>query len=157
MMRLYAAALLSLTLATGAIAAPPTPDGSQIFTRCAACHLPTGAGIPGAFPPLHGDIARFATMPEGRRYLVLAVTHGLSGAIVAEGKTYRGVMPAQSWMTDAQMAAVLNHVVTTLAKASNATPFTADEIARAKASGATMTAADVARLNGTLNGQPARK
>jgi hypothetical protein len=60
-------------------------------------------------------------------------------------------------MTDAQMAAVLNHVVTTLAKASNATPFTADEIARAKASGATMTAADVARLNGTLNGQPARK
>ena len=35
------------------------PDKAD-YQRCAACHLPTGEGIPGAFPPLKGRVAKIA-------------------------------------------------------------------------------------------------
>lgn len=144
--------LLLVGLALAVPVAAQLPNGAALYQRCAACHLPDGAGVPGAFPPLKADFAALASGPEGRRYLVLAVTRGLAGPLTIEGKAYRGVMPAQSLLDDAGVAAVLNHVAVAVAGAGgDFRPFTAAEVAQARPSGAALTAADVAALHARLS------
>lgn len=145
--------LLLLPLAALLAAAPvqSAPDGAKIYQRCAACHLATGKGVPGAFPPLQSDVRALAGKPEGRRYLVLAVTRGLAGPLTVEGKTYRGMMPAQSGLDDESVAAVLTHVTGTIAGGGSAVKaFTAAEVKAARESGAALDAAAVARLQPKL-------
>lgn len=138
-------------LVSAAILAAPTSSayadaGKTAYQRCSACHLPSRAGVPGAFPPLNREPARLAHTTAGRRYLVLAVTHGLSGAINTGGKTYRGVMPAQT-LSDAQVAAVLNYLVAADApKGKQPKEFTEPEVGKFRASGKSMSAAQVAQL-----------
>jgi len=117
-------------------------DGPTIYKRCAACHLANGAGVPGAFPPLKTDVRKLAGTPAGRRYLALVVIRGVSGPITVEGKAYRGMMPAQAGLNDAQVAAVLNHVV----RGGSAKPFTPKEIAGYRAGSAALNSAAVGRL-----------
>lgn len=134
--------------------AAQAPDGASIFTRCAACHLPTGAGVPGAFPPLQSDFLSLAKTPSGRRYLALVVHKGVSGPLVIDGKTYRGIMPAQSTLNDAEIAAVLNHVGSVIAKGgSGFQPFVEADVAKARQSATALTSADV----GALRAAPTRK
>ncbi len=144
-----AASGLVATMALAALSLPAiaAPDGTALFQRCAACHTRTGAGVPGAYPPLATDFRALAAKPAGRRYLALAVLRGLSGPITVEGKPYRGVMPAQV-LDDAGVAAVLNHVGTQIARTGPSfRPFTETEVAGYRASGAAHSAADVARLH----------
>lgn len=71
-------------------------DGKSVFQKnCAACHMPNGKGIPGAFPALAGNA--FVVGPAQDPATVL-----LKG---------RGGMPdfSQS-LTDADIAAVLTYV-----------------------------------------------
>lgn len=150
--RLFAAALA----ATMAVlpAAVMAADGASIYTRCAACHLPTGAGVPGAFPPLQADFLSLAGTPDGRRYLALVVHKGVSGPLVIDGKTYRNIMPAQSSLDDAEIAAVLNHVGTSVAKGGTGfRAFSEAEVAKTRQSAGALTSADV----GALHSLPARK
>lgn len=116
-------------------------DGATIYKRCAACHLPNGAGVPGAFPPLQADAAALARTPDGRRYLALTVIRGVSGPITVGGKPFRGTMPAQAGLDDAQVAAALNHVLKGPVQ-----PFSASEIAGFRAGSAALTSAAVGRL-----------
>lgn len=151
-------AIVAITGASGmtapAPAAPPAPDGKALFTRCAACHTATGKGVPGAFPPLGADYRGLAAKPEGRRYIALAVIKGVTGPITVEGKQYRSVMPAQSGLDDAAVAAVLNHVGTAIARSGPAfKPFTPAEIATHRASGAKLTGADVGKLHALAGGK----
>ena len=47
------ALLACLGVGVGAVnAAPVSKTGEQVFITCSACHLPSGEGIPGAFPSL---------------------------------------------------------------------------------------------------------
>lgn len=133
--RIAAFAISLCTLASAAAAqTPPADHGAKIYQRCAACHLPNGQGVPGAFPALAGRVSHAAARDDGRDYLVMAVVAGLMGAIEVDGKTIRGVMPAQAGLTDADIAAVLNHVIVMPgAGAVKAKPFTADEVAAIKA------------------------
>lgn len=87
------------------------PSGAAVFAgRCAVCHGPEAAGIPGSFPSLHEQIVAFGKTPEGRDYLVMVVTTGLMGDLKVGGITYRGVMPAQSGLSEAEVAAVLSYL-----------------------------------------------
>lgn len=149
-----AVAALMLGLASVPGHAGPAPvDGAAVFTRCAACHTANGKGVPGTYPPLATDFRKMAAKPAGRRYIVLAVTRGLMGPLTVEGKPFRGVMPAQSGLDDASVAAVLNHVGTRIATSGPAfRPFTPAEIASARASGANMAPADVAKLHAAAGG-----
>ena len=82
------------------------------------------------------------------------MTRGLSGPITVDGKAYRGVMPAQAGMTDADVAAVLNHVGTRIARSGPAfSAFTTAEVAAARKSGATLSAGQVAQLHGAIGGR----
>lgn len=147
-----ALALLAAALPAPA-ASPPAPNGAALFARCAACHTATGAGVPGAYPPLGADFRKLAAKPAGRRYLALVVTRGVSGPLTVEGKPYRSVMPAQAGMSDADVAAVLNHVGKVITRQGPAfAPFTPAEVAAARASGAKLTGSDVARLHATVGG-----
>ena len=151
------ALLLSVLLSTAVPAIAQVADGPTLYKRCAACHLPSGAGIPGAFPPLQSDFLSMASRDEGRRYLALVLIKGLAGPLVIEGKTYRGVMPAQSMLDDAGIAQVLNHVGTDIAKGGTDIAkggrgfraFTAAEVAKSRLSGTALTSADVAALHAT--------
>lgn len=145
-------AILTLGLVAGV--AHAAPDGATIYNRCAACHTKTGAGVPGAYPPLGADFRSLAAKPGGRRYLALAVVKGLNGPISVEGKPYRGMMPAQGGLDDAGVAAVLNHVGGTIAKTGPAfKAFTDKEVADYRAGGKALTAADVARLHEGAGGK----
>jgi mono/diheme cytochrome c family protein len=91
--------------------------GATIFaTRCAVCHGPAAAGIPGTFPSLHDQIAAFAKTPAGRDYLVMVVSSGLMGELNVAGVRYNNVMPAQSGLSEADVAAVLNYLAGDLGK-----------------------------------------
>ncbi len=146
--------LALLVTALPAPAAPATASaGAATFARCAACHTATGQGVPGTYPPLGSDFRKLAAQPAGRRYLALVVTRGVAGPLTVEGKLYRNVMPAQSGLGDAEVAGVLNHVGTVIAaKGPRFTPFTAQEIAAARAGGAGLSGADVARLHTAVGG-----
>lgn len=129
--------------------AAPQPDGAVTYKRCAACHLQTGAGVPGAFPPLGANVRALSQSEKGRRYLATVVIKGVSGPLTIEGKTYRGVMPAQGDLDDVAIAALLDHVVSKVAKG-KARPFTAAEIATARKSAASLNGPAVGKIRATV-------
>ena len=152
---------LRTVLATALLLAGAAPrpalaaaDGAAIFTRCAACHTRTGAGVPGTYPPLQADYRRLATSPAGRRYLVLTVVRGQMGPLTVEGKSYAGIMPAQAGLDDEAIAAVLNHVGTTIAQSGPVfRPFTAAEVGKLKTGAQGLSPADVNKLHQAAGGK----
>lgn len=137
--------------ASASAAAEAAPGGGTLYKRCAACHLATGTGIPGAFPPLKANIAGLVKRADGRRYMVLSVLKGVSGPITVGGKPYRGSMPAHSGMKDADVAATLNHVVVKLA-GSTAKPFTEAEVKAVRAGSAGILSSQVGQMRAALKG-----
>ena len=110
------------------------PIGATVFAgRCAVCHGPEAAGIPGSFPSLHEQVVAFAKMPEGRDYLVMVVTTGLMGSLKLAGVSYLGAMPAQSGLSDAEVAAVLSYLASNRGKDAAAAGLTATDVVDARA------------------------
>src|SRR5690606_20397173 len=116
MKRLTLAFCIPLLLAGGAYqafgqsaAAPDAAAGKQAYLdNCAACHQPDGRGLAGAFPPLAGsDWLQGKTSAE----VASTVLAGLSGEIVVNGVTYNSMMPAQSHLSDADIAAITTYVL----------------------------------------------
>ena len=87
--------------------------GEETFSaNCAACHQATGQGVPGAFPPLADHLPDLYNAEGGRSYLIQVVLYGLQGAISVAGSSYNGVMPPFAQLSDEQLAATLNHELT---------------------------------------------
>ena len=64
--------------------------GKMFFmTTCVACHQPTGAGIPGVFPPFDGS----EFVQGDARRLVAIVIKGLNGPITVKGTKFPGAIP----------------------------------------------------------------
>lgn len=80
--------------AGAAVAAPavdPLVLGKNVYAQvCAACHQPTGLGLPPAFPPLAGS--EWVAGSEER--LIRILLHGLQGPIKVKGVDFIGAMPA---------------------------------------------------------------
>lgn len=143
MLRVFLLTLVGLCI----LSEPAIAQKPQSFSRCVACHLSDGAGVPGAFPSLQVDARKLAQTKAGRKYLALVVIRGVSGLIVVDGRTYRGSMPAQGGLDDAAVASVLNYVVGVLAKSGpKPKTFTADEIKAFRSEGAGLGPAQVAKL-----------
>ena len=80
--------------------------GKQVYDRvCAACHQPTGLGLPGAFPPLAGSDYLNANPQRA----ISVVLNGLTGSITVNGTAYNSVMPALG-LSDEDIANVLTYV-----------------------------------------------
>jgi mono/diheme cytochrome c family protein len=103
---------------------------ADAYATCAACHLPDGAGVPGAFPRIRDRAATIAALDGGREYLVTVVTYGLMGPIEVDGNAFYGIMAGNTGMSSEELAAALNYVVFELNDndASDIEPFTAGEV-----------------------------
>ncbi len=131
--------LLALMLLPHAIA--QAPDGANVFASvCAACHQASGAGIPGAFPPLAGHASDIARLDGGRDYLISVVLFGLQGQISVDDQAYNGVMPAQGQLSDEQVAAVLDYVTNDLADGEGVDAFDPAAVAEVRATSRTPSA-----------------
>jgi len=84
------------------------PDGEALFVQnCAACHQASGAGIPGAFPPLAKS--PYVTSDNTERMASIMI-YGLSGPIKVLGNDYSGVMAPLGHLKDQELAAIATYV-----------------------------------------------
>lgn len=74
-------------------------------TNCAACHQPTGVGIPQAFPPL----ANSDFLNADKIRAIKTVTGGLQGKVTVNGQQFNSVMPSWS-LSDEDISNVLTFV-----------------------------------------------
>ena len=103
--------LLALTMPTKA---SPRTD---YLLHCSGCHLADGTGSPREVPSLHHELGRIITVAQGRGYLV------------------RVPGSSQAMLNDADLAAVINWVLTEFNAATLADdfqPLTAAEVERAR-------------------------
>ncbi len=101
-----------------AFAAPATADTkTDYLLHCSGCHLPDGSGAPDDVPSLRDGLGWIVSMAKGRDYLV------------------RVPGSSQAMLDDAELAAVINWVLTEFNAATLADdfkPLTAKEVARAR-------------------------
>jgi len=105
------ACLLAAGLLAVAACSQADETGKALYQRCAVCHQPDGAGIPGVFPALKGRLAGIVASAEGRDYVTMVLTEGLVATITIDGVRYVGAMPAQQ-LTDTQVANVIQYIAT---------------------------------------------
>lgn len=121
--------------------APPAVDGAEVYrVACAACHQATGAGLPGAFPPLAGHVGDLYR--ADRAMMPLTVLFGIAGPIEVQGVTYTSIMPPVGRLSDDELAALANHVMTAWSDAAELgdafEPYRPEEIAEWRGLGLTM-------------------
>lgn len=81
--------------------------GKTIYSQiCVVCHLSTGKGITGTFPPLDGS----TWLTEKREASIRAVKYGLQGDIQVNGKEFSNAMTPMG-LSDEEVADVLNYVM----------------------------------------------
>ncbi|HAV61028.1 MAG TPA: copper oxidase [Verrucomicrobiales bacterium] len=126
----FALMLAGSWLGKGAPAAAGDVSRSPEFLRgrllyaqhCLICHMGTGLGQPGTYPPLAGSDFLLAD----RARAISVICDGLSGPIKVNGVEYNNSMPPII-INDQQVADVLTFVLNSWG--SQAAPFTADEVA----------------------------
>ncbi|MBQ0767969.1 MAG: cytochrome c [Bizionia sp.] len=80
--------------------------GKKVYLdNCISCHLPSGKGVPKAFPPL----ANSDFLENNREASIHAIKYGLSGEIIVNGERYNSVM-APLGLTDKEIADVMNYI-----------------------------------------------
>ena len=83
--------------------------GEEVYTaNCVTCHMQKGEGMEGAYPPLAK--ADFLAKDKTGRQAIGVVLNGMAGEITVNGKKYNVPMPAQHYLSDQQIADVLNYV-----------------------------------------------
>ncbi len=81
--------------------------GKEVYASyCQNCHMEDGKGTPDVFPP----VAKTDYLKKPAKELIKIILEGQSGEIVVNKKTYNGMMPAQAYLTDEQIADVLNYI-----------------------------------------------
>lgn len=76
------------------------------ITQCQNCHMEDGKGMSGVFPPL----AKADFLKRPVKEVIEVIVKGQSGDITVNGVKYTGIMPAQDYLTDEQIADILNYV-----------------------------------------------
>jgi mono/diheme cytochrome c family protein len=109
------AAFIACALSVACSATARASAAQDYTLHCMGCHGAQAEGVPGKVPPLANALTRFMRSPEGRNYILR-----VPGA-------------ANSALSDAQLAAVLNWLAATFdadASSNNLAPFTAAEVTR---------------------------
>lgn len=135
--RVFASLGLLAACASALAQAPAPADGAALFAaHCQACHQPGAVGAPGIAPPLVGNIGRHAASEEGRRYLLRVALTGMVGSITVDGVRYAGNMPSfAAALSDAELAAVLRHVLGSYEKVADVAWLTPEQLAAARQAG----------------------
>lgn len=135
--RLAVALGVALALAPAVVPVPAGAGGPALdyVLNCQGCHLPDGSGMPGKVPSFRGQVARFLSVPGGRAFLIQVP----------------GV--ARANLSDEQIAVLLNWLLPRFDSEhlpAGFRPYTADEVARLRASPEVHVAARRARLIATI-------
>ncbi len=81
--------------------------GKEVYiTYCQNCHMSDGNGVAGAFPPL----VKADYLKKPVKTVIEVILKGQSGEISVNNIKYNGQMPAQNYLTDEQIADVLNYI-----------------------------------------------
>ncbi|HAT32780.1 MAG TPA: nitrite reductase, copper-containing [Janthinobacterium sp.] len=82
--------------------------GKSLFNgTCSVCHQPSGAGLPGVFPPL----AKSDFLNADPQRAVGIVLHGLSGKVTVNDREYVSLMPPMNQLNDDAVANILTYVL----------------------------------------------
>ena len=82
-------------------------DGKEVYHDfCIQCHLDTGMGVSGVFPPL----AKSDYLANNIDLSIRALKYGMSGPIIVNGEEYNGVMQEQG-LDDVEIADVMNYIL----------------------------------------------
>lgn len=109
--------------------------GEAVFNHCVPCHLQSGEGVHGIFPPVRNRLAPIAADPLGREYLISVILEGLAGPATVDGVTYNGYMQGyQQSLSNEQISAVLNYIAVKVADEtpSDFSAFSPEEVARVR-------------------------
>jgi mono/diheme cytochrome c family protein len=79
--------------------------GRRLFIICAACHQPTGRGLPNLFPPLAGS----DYLNADKNRAIKIVIYGRQGEVVVNGMKFNNNMPTFP-LADQDVANVLTYV-----------------------------------------------
>ena len=111
--RAAAVAYAATAFLSSAARASPAQD---YILNCMGCHGTQAEGVPGKVPPLANTLSRFMRTAEGRNYILR-----VPGA-------------ANSALSDAQLAAVLNWLAVTYDSGATPTtaPFTSEEVSQVR-------------------------
>src|SRR5262249_30206825 len=113
----------------------PVEKGRRIFSQvCAQCHAETGLGSPARLvPPLvHSEWV----LSDGPNRLIRIVLNGLQGPVDVDGRHFEsnGMIPWRDTLTnDTDVAAVLTFLRRNQDWGHDASPITADQVARIRA------------------------
>ncbi|KQT64052.1 MULTISPECIES: c-type cytochrome [unclassified Aureimonas] len=109
----HTASALGLLAALLSAAPALAADGAALFAgTCAACHGEGGVGIDGLAPPLVDAELWTGLGDKAPTYLAGVMAGGLSGKITAKGIDFVGlVMPPQTEIPDAELAAIGTYVL----------------------------------------------
>ena len=81
--------------------------GEEIYQDfCLQCHLTTGAGVSGVFPPLKNSDYLMNNIDKS----IAGIKFGLKGEIVVNDEIYDGVMAKQG-LDDEEIADVMNYIL----------------------------------------------
>jgi mono/diheme cytochrome c family protein len=99
--------------------------GNAIYADfCVSCHLPSGEGVEGAFPPL----AKSDYLVEKREESIKAIKYGIKGEITVNGKNYNNNMSALG-LADDEVADVMNYITNSWGN-ENSKIVTEEEVAK---------------------------
>ncbi len=80
--------------------------GKEVYgLYCQNCHMEDGNGMPEVNPPL----AKADYMKRPAKDIISVILKGSTGSLTVNGKKYVGAMPAQEYLSDEQIADVLNY------------------------------------------------
>lgn len=85
--------------------------GKEVYgLYCQNCHMEDGTGMPEVNPPL----AKADYMKRPAKDLISVILKGSTASLTVNGKKYVGAMPAQEYLSDEQIADVLNYAKNSL-------------------------------------------
>ncbi|MES2005228.1 MAG: cytochrome c [Bacteroidota bacterium] len=81
--------------------------GKEVYTTyCQNCHMADGKGTSGVFPPL----AKSDYLKKPVKLMIDNILKGQTGEVTVNGVKYNGQMLPLNYLTDEQVADVLNYV-----------------------------------------------
>jgi len=84
--------------------------GKEVYTTyCMTCHMENGEGQSDIYPPL----AKADVLLKQPKNAIGWILNGQTGEKTVNGKKYNVDMPAQSYLTDEQIADVINYTCNT--------------------------------------------
>ena len=140
----FIAVIIALLAATEANAADAQ---ASYLKHCSLCHQADAQGIPGTFPPIWGRVAQIAATPEGAAFLAQVLLWGMSGTIVVDDVPITGVMPGVPHVSDDEIAAIVDYLITEGGTLKNTSAFSVEILKSVRTAGRIPQPATNARRN----------